>query len=111
QVVASQTHTNAACFGGNRSATISATGGTPPYTGTGTFSQAAGTVVYTVTDANGCTATVSVTVTQPTQLSASETHTNAACFGGSGARKSVVKGGTLPYRGTGTFSQEDGTEL
>ncbi len=42
--------------------TISATGGTPPYSGTGTFSQGVGTVNYTVTDANLCEGTVPVTV-------------------------------------------------
>ena len=37
--------------------TVSATGGTAPYTGTGTSPHAAGTYSYTVTDANGCTST------------------------------------------------------
>ena len=46
--------------------TVSATGGTPPYTGTGIFTGlAAGTYSYTVTDANGCSATTTVTVTEP----------------------------------------------
>ncbi len=53
------------CFGGTSTVTISATGGTPPYTGTGTFSQVAGTQSYNVTDANGCIVPVSVTVIQP----------------------------------------------
>lgn len=53
------------CFGGTSTVTISATGGTGAYTGTGTFSRTAGTYNFTVTDANGCTGSVSVTVTQP----------------------------------------------
>ena len=56
------------CFGGTSVVTISATGGTAPYTGTGTFSQVAGTQSYTVTDANGCAKIVSVTVTQAAQV-------------------------------------------
>jgi len=59
---------SAICFGGTSTVTISATGGTGTLSGTGTFSQVAGTVVYTVTDASGCTGTVSVTVTQPAQV-------------------------------------------
>ena len=34
--------------------TVTATGGTPPYSGTGSFSRSAGSYVFTVTDANGC---------------------------------------------------------
>lgn len=41
---------------------ISASGGTLPYTGTGSFSQGIGTTMYNVTDANGCPANISVTV-------------------------------------------------
>ena len=41
---------------------ISASGGTLPYTGTGSFNQGIGTTVYNVTDANGCPASTSVTV-------------------------------------------------
>ncbi len=42
---------------------VSATGGTAPYTGTGTFTvTAAGIYSYTVTDANGCTATTTAVV-------------------------------------------------
>ncbi|MBC7948686.1 MAG: SprB repeat-containing protein, partial [Chitinophagaceae bacterium] len=35
QLVASESHTSVACFGGSSTVTISATGGTAPYTGTG----------------------------------------------------------------------------
>ncbi len=60
---AGETHTNAACAASNGSATITATGGTAPYSGTGTFPQPVGTQQYTVTDAAGCTSTVTVTIT------------------------------------------------
>ena len=44
---------------------VKATGGTAPYTGTGSFVKGVGTYNYTVTDAKGCTsaATISLTVT------------------------------------------------
>src|SRR5204862_7051563 len=44
---------------------------------------AAGVFSVTVTDANGCSATASATVTQPAQLTASATPTNILCFGSS----------------------------
>ncbi len=44
---------------------ISATGGTPPYTGIGSFDQGVGTVIYTVTDDNGCSEEISVTINEP----------------------------------------------
>ena len=46
--------------GGFTTIGVNATGGTAPYTGTGFFYVAAGTYAYTVTDANGCTATTSI---------------------------------------------------
>lgn len=46
---------------GNSVVTVSATGGKAPYTGTGTFTVNAGTYSYTVTDANGCSSTSSIT--------------------------------------------------
>ncbi|WP_394767798.1 right-handed parallel beta-helix repeat-containing protein [Ferruginibacter sp.] len=50
--------------GGATTVTVSATGGTAPYSGTGSFlGLAAGTYTYSVRDANGCTATSSVTIT------------------------------------------------
>ncbi|MBL0051106.1 MAG: SprB repeat-containing protein [Bacteroidetes bacterium] len=76
-VVATCSGTNVNCYGGNNgSASVTASGGTPSYTymwsnGKTTSSNSnlsAGTYTATVTDANGCTATCSYTVTQPTLL-------------------------------------------
>jgi len=48
---------------GTTSVVVSATGGTAPYTGTGTFSSLlAGNYTYTVTDALGCTASKTVSI-------------------------------------------------
>jgi subtilisin-like proprotein convertase family protein len=97
------------CNGGSSSVTVSATGGTGTLTGTGTFSQVAGTTVYTVTDANGCTGTASVTVTQPTALVVSSSQTSILCNGGSSSVTISASGGTPSYSGTGTFPQVAGT--
>ena len=40
---------------------VTASGGKAPYSGTGTFMVTAGTYTYTVTDANGCIATTTIT--------------------------------------------------
>jgi gliding motility-associated-like protein len=105
--VASQTHTNIACNGGSSIVTISASGGTAPYSGTGTFSRTAGTFTFTVTDANGCTATTSATITQPTPLVASSSA--SACVAGTSTVTVSASGGTTPYTGTGTFARTAGT--
>lgn len=92
------------CFGGTASIVVSATGGTAPYSGTGAFSAAAGPHTYTVTDANNCSTQLSITVTQPTQLSASATNDTIPCNGGSATVIVTAAGGTAPYSGTGTFN-------
>ncbi|MGE5209156.1 MAG: hypothetical protein ACM3KL_07485, partial [Alphaproteobacteria bacterium] len=56
-VVASSSNPPILCNGGSTTVTVGASGGTSPYTGTGTFSRSAGTYSFTVTDGNGCTAT------------------------------------------------------
>jgi hypothetical protein len=108
-VVAHQTHGAILCFGGTASVTISATGGTAPYTGTGTFQQGAGSHTYTVTDANGCTDNVTVTLTQPSAVVASSTHGAIACNGGTTTVTVSASGGTAPYTGTGTFTVSAGS--
>ena len=89
--------------------TVSATGGTAPYSGTGTFSHAAGTYSYTVTDANSCTATTTGNITQPSAVTASSSNTPILCNGGSSTVTVSAGGGTGPYTGTGTFSHAAGT--
>ncbi|MBL0031303.1 MAG: T9SS type A sorting domain-containing protein [Bacteroidetes bacterium] len=87
-----------ACFGGTASVDVSATSGTFPYSGTGTFSTSVGTFTATVTDASGCTATTSVLVNQPAQLQVSLSQSATGCFGGNGNEiTSNVSGGTGPF--------------
>jgi Bacterial lectin/HYR domain/Secretion system C-terminal sorting domain/Ricin-type beta-trefoil lectin domain-like/SprB repeat/Lectin C-type domain len=91
-----------ACNGGTTTVTVAATGGTAPYTGVGIFTKGAGTWPFTVTDKNGCTATTSVTIGQPTAIVLSTPSvTNTLCNGGSDAKIVVsATGGT----GTKTFT-------
>ncbi|HXC03381.1 MAG TPA: SprB repeat-containing protein, partial [Bacteroidia bacterium] len=79
-------------------------------------SLCAGSYTLTVTDANGCTGTGSVTLTQPTALNIVLNGTNVTCNGlCNGSISSVVSGGTGVYtyswtpgnptgQGTGTIS-------
>ncbi len=46
---------NIICKGGSTTVTVSAAGGTIPYTGTGSFLQSSGFKLYSVTDAHSCT--------------------------------------------------------
>jgi gliding motility-associated-like protein len=58
----------------------------------------AGTYNVVISDANGCTQTVSATVTQPTDLTQQTTQTNVLCFGESnGSAIVAAAGGTTPY--------------
>ena len=93
------------------SISTSATGGTVAYSytlqpgssvnSTGVFTgKIAGTYTVTVTDANGCTTSTTLVITQPTQLVWGLTNsTNVSCFGGSNASTSLAASG-----GSGTIT-------
>jgi len=59
----------------------------------------AGVYTVTVTDANLCTATASVTITQPAAaLTVTTSQVNVKCFGGAtGTATAIPAGGTAPY--------------
>jgi hypothetical protein len=97
------------CYGNYTQIAISATGGTPPYSGTGTFTVLAGTFNPSVTDANGCTGNTSITITEPAMLVASATATPISCDGGTSEVTVSATGGTGPYTGTGTFTVNAGS--
>jgi hypothetical protein len=94
-----------ACNGGTTIITISAAGGTAPYTGTGSYTVTAGTYTYNVTDANGVVDVVSVTVTQPDALSVSLSAGTIASSGGTTFISANVTGGTAPY----SYTLDNGT--
>ena len=95
--------TDAICFGDNTAtAVVNVGGGYPPYTQDwGSYdpmSLYAGTYYVTVTDAQGCTITPSVTVGEATALLASGVSTMPSCNGGyDGTIDLTVTNGTYPY--------------
>ena len=105
----STSQTNVLCTGaGTGEATVTATGGTAPlsYSWNDGASQntptavglTAGTFTVEVTDDNGCTETISVTLTEPAEaLSASGTSTDALCGQSNGTIDVTVMGGVSPY--------------
>ncbi len=108
-LTASASATAVLCFGDSATVTVSATGGTTPYTGNNTFTVAAGTYSYPVTDANGCSATATITVTEPTALVVSSTASAIGCNGGTATVTVAAAGGTPAYSGDGTFTVTAGT--
>lgn len=107
-VVTATVTANEPCNGDCKgSASSSAVGGTPPYTynwtpSGGTNANATGlcigTYTITVTDANNCSGSASVTITQPPVLSVTTTVTGITCFGGSdGTATAIPAGGTPGY--------------
>jgi hypothetical protein len=102
------TSTNILCNGaGNGTAGVTATGGTGLYTYNWSNSSSnanlsflqAGTYSVTVTDANGCSATVpAFTITEPSALTVAATVNDVTVFGGTdGSVNLGVSGGTGSY--------------
>ncbi|MCC7233542.1 MAG: T9SS type A sorting domain-containing protein, partial [Bacteroidia bacterium] len=85
------------CFGGTVAVTVTGSGGTPPYTGEGTFNQGGGSDVYTVTDAHGCTASTLVTLTEPTKVEGIATAVDATCGQNDGSVSVTASGGAGNY--------------
>ena len=107
-MVPSTVITNVSCFGGNTGAiNMTVAGGTAPFTflwSNGATTEdinalTAGIYTVLITDANGCIANGSGTVTEPASaLSGSTVVTNVLCFGNStGAVNLTAIGGTAPY--------------
>ncbi len=103
--------TNALCNGVcDGSATLTASGGTAPYSYLWSNGDTAATadslcaaIIYSImiTDTNGCVDSNSVTITEPPALTVGVTGTNAKCAGVcEGTATASVSGGTPPY----TFS-------
>ncbi|MDO9188068.1 MAG: PKD domain-containing protein [Bacteroidia bacterium] len=99
---------NVSCLGGsNGTVSVTPNGGTPNYTylwapgGTTSATKnnlQVGTYTVTVTDGKGCTATNSVSITEPAALSANATITNETCNNlNNGTATAVPSGGTSGY--------------
>ena len=109
--VVSNTVTNVTCFGVcDGTSTITATGGTSPYVfsliqgptiicmATNCNSLCAGVYTLNATDANGCSNNSTFVITQPTQLVAAISSTNATCSSCTDGSASIfATGGTPSY--------------
>ena len=112
-LAASLQQTNVTCNGGNNgNATVTITGGTPPFTYTlpsgsiffftsqrvsGIPNLPAGTYPFTITDSTGCKVDLSLTITQPPALQISGLVVNATNNLQNGSITVTVTGGTPPY--------------
>ncbi|TAL57471.1 MAG: T9SS type B sorting domain-containing protein, partial [Bacteroidetes bacterium] len=103
---ATVTSTPASCGNNNGTATANVSGGTSPYTyswnPTGQTSSAAtglaaGVYTVTVTDAIGCSAIQTISVTSNSTLNATITSTQTGCTVNNGTATASVSGGTSPY--------------
>lgn len=104
---ASVINTASSCGQNDGTATVTATGATPPYTyswmpqgGTDNVATglAPGNYTVTVTDANNCTFSTSTTVTQAGGISVAVSSTPITCFDGDdGTAQAIVTGGVTPY--------------
>jgi hypothetical protein len=108
-LTASATGADVLCNGGTTTVTVSANGGTSPYTNTGDYTVSAGTHNYTITDANGCSANASVTISEPTALTASASGADVLCNGGTTTVTVSANGGASPYTNTGDYTVSAGT--
>ncbi len=108
QVSVATASNNVQCNGQcNGSASALGGGGSPPYTyqwmpggqtTTSITGLCAGTYTVTVTDANGCSVTNTITITQPQPILPNLNTTNVQCNGGcTGASAANPSGGTAPY--------------
>ncbi|MBL7773928.1 MAG: hypothetical protein JNM95_13775, partial [Chitinophagaceae bacterium] len=99
---------NIGCFGGSTTISGVATGGTMAYSyklNAGSYQSSnsftgitAGSYTVTVKDANNCTATSSITITQPTALAVSLSSGSILCNGGSTVLTANASGGTTAYQ-------------
>ncbi|OFY70837.1 MAG: hypothetical protein A3G23_11995 [Bacteroidetes bacterium RIFCSPLOWO2_12_FULL_37_12] len=114
-VTVSATGTNPDCNGGaNGSATASGSGGTSPYTyawGSAPVQTTqiatglpAGTYNVTGTDNNGCSATTSVSLSNPAGMTLTPSTVSSTCGNADGSASVVVTGGVSPY----TYMWSDG---
>ena len=97
------------CAGGSGTFLISASGGIPPYKGTGEYSVPAGaTKKFIITDTNGCTAEITILMPDPEKIIASGVEIPPICFDGDGTVTITAKGGTGTLSGIGTFKVQAG---
>lgn len=117
-LIPSVSSTSVSCFGAcNGSASGSALGGTPGYTlswstPTGTVAGGVltglcvGSYTFNIVDANACTASSVITITQPSQITATLNPVNPTCPGSNNGSIGFIPGGGTP---TYTFNWSSGS--
>ncbi len=101
----SETHINAGCGVANGSIDLNVTGGMGLFsyiwnnsaTTQDVISLLSGSYIVTVTDANNCSSSTTVTILNGSGLNLTETHVNATCGNFNGSINLTVLGGTNPY--------------
>ena len=114
---------NVSCFSlCDATASVNAFGGTAPYsylwsdpasqTVATAIGLCAGSYICNVTDAIGCTYTISVTISEPPVLTANSNVTDASCYGSCDGTASVyASAGSLPYSYLWANGQTSQTEV
>lgn len=98
--IASLSTTPALCYGGTGSATITATGGTTPYSGTGVFSGFSPGIIYSsVSDAHGCVSIASGTVGHGDPYEVDVTATFSSICNGSSTTLTATGGTSYTWSG------------
>ncbi|MDT8325390.1 MAG: hypothetical protein RRA94_14855, partial [Bacteroidota bacterium] len=97
------------CAGNKTPVVVSASGGAAPYSGTGTFLKHAGTHTFSVTDANGCNSSATVTILEPSELLAAASASQVPCNASTAEVTVSATGGKPPYKGTGKYNRGVGT--
>ncbi len=95
------------CNGDTALVMVAGTGGTLPYTGTGSFNVTSGLHPFTVVDNTGCTFSLMLIVTEPTAIS-STTNSTDEILGNDGTASVTASGGTAPYSYLWTPSGQTG---
>jgi large repetitive protein len=90
------------CNGEMGEVTVNASGGVPPYKGTGIFSVKSGDFIFTVTDANDCTYSNNIFINEPAELSFTiDSIENPTCSPdwsySNGSICITISGGTNPF--------------
>ncbi len=106
QLQVNTSQTNVTCFGANNgSITLIVQGGTPAYgfvwsdqnTDSVRSGLSGGIYDVTVSDANGCTAERTITISEPSELNLNVQTTDASCSGAGGSASATATGGTPNY--------------